>query len=179
MSRGHDDDYDRGDDEREPIRRDDDYDDDDRGTRKAKERTNVPGILLIIVGVLNILGALYFTFNGFVVLNAPPELLNQQTNINPEQKKALEQQGWSLEKIMHGAGWLYVAVGIIGALAAIITLVGGIRMRSLRGYGLAVLGSVITLIPFLAPTGCCLLGQVAGIWALVVLLSADVKAAFR
>jgi hypothetical protein len=50
-------------------------------------------------------------------------------------------------------------------------------MISLRNYGLAMTSAVLTVIPCVTP--CCLLGQAAGIWALVVLMNNDVRAAFR
>jgi len=40
-----------------------------------------------------------------------------------------------------------------------------------------VLGAILTAIPILSP--CCLLGQIVGIWALVVLFNSDVHAAFK
>ena len=52
-------------------------------------------------------------------------------------------------------------------------------MLSLRAYGLAVAASVITAIPCISCSACCGLGEGIGIWALVVLLNNDVRAAFR
>jgi hypothetical protein len=69
--------------------------------------------------------------------------------------------------------------GVVGALLALLTLIGGIRMRGLRSYGLAMVGAIIAMIPCLSPSACCILGEVAGIWAIAVLLNQDVKSAFR
>ena len=70
-------------------------------------------------------------------------------------------------------------VGVFWLILSLITIFGGVRMMSLRSYGLAVAGAVIAVIPCVSPSGCCLLGEIAGIWALIVLMNADVRAAFR
>jgi len=54
---------------------------------------------------------------------------------------------------------------------------GGIKMKNLQNYSLAMSSSIIAMIPCLSP--CCCLGLPIGIWGLVVLSDANVKAAFR
>ena len=44
------------------------------GDAAAMQRTNVPGILLIILGVLNLLGCGYLCFNGIFVLTAGKDM---------------------------------------------------------------------------------------------------------
>jgi hypothetical protein len=56
-------------------------------------------------------------------------------------------------------------------------VVGGMKMRALRGYGLAMTGAIVAWIPCTSP--CCVLSIPIGIWAFVLLLDADVKRAFR
>ena len=43
----------------------------------------------------------------------------------------------------------------------------------------AVFVAVLTAIPCISPASCCLLGEAMGIWALVVLLNQEIRAAFR
>lgn len=180
MSRDYDDDRD---DDLEEHRRDDRRDEDDAGdvaTQAAMQRTSVPGILLIIVGVLNLLGGGYFLVNGIVVLTAGKEMVKQQVEMqNPEQKKELEKAGIDMDKFIGGAGIGYAIVGGLGIVVAILTIAAGAMMRNLKGYALAVISSILVCIPAISFFGCCLVGQVVGIWSLVVLLSADVKSAFR
>jgi hypothetical protein len=52
-------------------------------------------------------------------------------------------------------------------------------MVSLKSYGLAMTGSILAAIPCLSAMGCCGIGEAVGIWSLIVLMSADVKSAFR
>jgi hypothetical protein len=182
MSQDYEDEYDDGhEDERDERREDRWAGDEEVGPRRgAMQKTNVPGILLIIVGVLNLLGNGYLLVDGIIVLAVPKEMMKQQMqNVNPEQEKQLEQAGISMDKLIGGAGLVYLIAGALGLLVAILTIIAGAMIRSLRGYVLGVVCSILVCIPLLSFFGCCLLGQVAGIWALVVLLSADVKAAFR
>lgn len=56
-----------------------------------------------------------------------------------------------------------------------VVLVGGLKMLKLQSHGLALAAAIIALLPL---SCCCVIGVPLGVWALVVLLRADVKAAF-
>jgi hypothetical protein len=174
----------------------DDYDDEDQVRREeraggegpeegtaeaAKQRTSVPGILLIILGVLNLLGGAYFVFNGIVAMTPMGKQMAkaQMEQMNPQQKQEMEKMGWSMDSLISGVGSGYAVVGGIGIVVAILTIVAGAMMRGLRGYVLAVICSILVCLPFISFPGCCLIGQIFGIWSLVVLLSPDVRSAFR
>jgi hypothetical protein len=55
-------------------------------------------------------------------------------------------------------------------------LVGGLKMKNLEGFGLAMTACIIAMIPC---HYCCLLSIAFGIWGLITLLGEDVKSAFR
>lgn len=74
-------------------------------------------------------------------------------------------------------GTVGIIVGIFTLIMGIVIIVGALRMKSLTSYGFAVASSVLAMIPCVSP--CCILGLPIGIWALVVLLDKDVKAAFH
>ena len=63
----------------------------------------------------------------------------------------------------------------LSLIAHIIILIGAIKMKSLRSYGLAMTASILSI---LFQCGCCCLGLGAGIWALVILSKPEVKAMF-
>jgi len=63
----------------------------------------------------------------------------------------------------------------LSLIAHIIILIGAIKMKSLRSYGLAMTASILSI---LFQCGCCCLGIGAGIWALVILSKPEVKAMF-
>ena len=136
------------------------------------DKVKIPAIFLIIVGVLNIFGALWIGGEGVMVL-ANPDMINR----NMEQMN--KQFNLPKQEIGAGYGIFYLAQAAVGLLAAAITIFGGIRMVGLKSYALAVSASVIAAVPCVSTMGCCCVGEAVGIWCLIVLLSADVKAAFR
>jgi hypothetical protein len=137
----------------------------------AAAKTNVPGILLLVTGILNILGALYYMFNGAVTMANPEMAMQMAKQFNPNQPVD--------PGMYRGIAIGYILLGLVALLIAILIIVGGLKMRGLAAHGLAVFAAVLALIPCISCAGCFGLGQVAGIWALIVLLNPDVKAAFR
>ena len=137
----------------------------------AAQKTNVPGILLLIGGILNVLLALWMLINGISGMMNPQAAVQQNLqNMTPEQRRQNEKVekdlGWSPQEVgakiggVTGVGWAVIALlgGILGIMA-------GIKMRSLQSYGLCMFGAIYTLIPCLSPGACpCIFGMVAGIW---------------
>jgi len=74
-------------------------------------------------------------------------------------------------------GGIGVGLGIFQVMLAVVIVLGAIKMKNLESYGFAMASAIIAMIPCISP--CCLLGFPFGIWALVVLNDAGVKAAFR
>jgi hypothetical protein len=100
--------------------------------------------------------------------NIPDEIKEKQRDeILGRDKRAAHMQGVATN----------FGLGLLWTVLTLLALFGAFRMRALRSYGLAMTSAVITLIP--CATCCPLLGQIAGIWAIIVLLSPAVKAAFR
>ena len=62
-------------------------------------------------------------------------------------------------------------------LSSLVILLGGVQMLRLKSRGLSMTASIMAMIPCFA-SACCVIGIPVGIWALVVLGSPDVKAAF-
>src|SRR4029450_3269232 len=54
---------------------------------------------------------------------------------------------------------------------------GAVKMMNLQSYGLAMAAAILASIPCISP--CCCVAMIPGIWSIVVLSSAEVKAAFR
>lgn len=65
----------------------------------------------------------------------------------------------------------------IFALFAAVTFVGALRMKAMKNYGLAMTSAVIAALPCTTYV-CCMLNMPMGIWALIVLMKPEVKAAF-
>ena len=107
---------------------------------------------------------------GFRVMNfgqPPPQIFGPPP---PGQQQA-QQVG---EKIGVVGGFVYDVIGIGLSVAVII---GAGSMRSVEGYGMAMAAAIFSAIP-IPCGGCCCFSPPFGIWALVVLLEPDVKAAF-
>lgn len=67
------------------------------------------------------------------------------------------------------------ALSIIVLVLIPIVLIGGLKMMKLQSHGLALAAAIVAMLPL---TCCCVFGLPIGVWALIVLLRADVKAGF-
>jgi hypothetical protein len=146
----------------------------------ARAKTSVPGTLLILVGIFNLLGALgsFLGAAGFASLTAEQyeQMIKQQP---PENQKNLEQSGIGPEQLRNIYVYGFGIGGVVSLVISLVTIFGGIQMRSLHAYSLCVLAAILTALPCTSAGGCCLLGEIVGIWALIVLLNGEVRAAFR
>jgi hypothetical protein len=73
-----------------------------------------------------------------------------------------------------GLGVLIGYCVVVLALDAL-TIFAGWQMRKVQSWGVCVAGSIVAMLPCSA---CCILGLPLGIWALIVLMSDEVKRAF-
>ena len=148
----------------------------------ARERVMFPAILLIIVGVLNFLMMGYFILNTIVGRSQSPEAQRAMMDQNPQLKKMyddLEKQGYKFEDIMRMGQGLNIGLTISNFLTAFLSLFAGIRMLQLRNYGLVFFASILAAIPCVSGSSCCCIGEVAGIYAVIMLLQSDIRDAFR
>ncbi len=67
---------------------------------------------------------------------------------------------------------------LLFAVFAGVAFFGALRMKQLRSYNFAMVGVIIAIVPCTTYI-CCMLTMPLGIWALVVLMKPEVKAAFR
>lgn len=75
------------------------------------------------------------------------------------------------------SGGIGAVFNVIGLIMAVVVFMGASKMKNAESYGFAMAAAIIAMIPCLGP--CCLLGLPLGIWALVVLMKPEVKAAFN
>jgi hypothetical protein len=75
------------------------------------------------------------------------------------------------------SGGMGIVMAIVGVIVSVVIIIGGMKMKNLESYALAMAGAIIAMIPCVSP--CCLLGLPFGIWALVVLNDEAVRSAFR
>lgn len=74
-------------------------------------------------------------------------------------------------------GAIGIGSSFIGILVAAFIIYAAIKMKDLTQWGLAVVASILAMIPCISP--CCIIGLPIGIWSLVVLMRPEVKAAFH
>jgi hypothetical protein len=124
----------------------------------AMDEVNGPAIGLIVTAIL-----------GFIV-----QLLSLVANLGFSAMSAAQSQmPWSNMV----SGTVSVIFSIIGMLVSGLILIGGLKMKKLENYTLAMTASIIAMIPCISP--CCLIGLPIGIWALVILSKPEVKSSFH
>ena len=169
---GYSDDYDdRGRDDR-----DDRGHSDDRAVRTAKSQVMAPAVGLIVIaafGLLSIVGNLIQLPTLDAQFDEEVKKIEANPNIPNQQK---QDQIDLLNKIRDYAKvGMLPYIGVIG-LTSIVILVGGLKLMNLSSPGLAMLGSVLSLVPCIS--GCCFLGFVFGIWAMIAMSRPEVKEGF-
>jgi hypothetical protein len=144
----------------------------------------LPGIFLIVVAILNLLFALGCFGFGFGYSQVSPnqvEEIEKTMQQSEWQKKNLEEMkkvGWKMQDILNIYVYGGYTGGALGLLTSLLILLGGIQMLRMRSYGLALFSAILAAVPCLSGSACCCLGEGIGIWALVVLLNPEVRAAF-
>ncbi len=147
---------------------------------QIKSRVFPPAIALIVCGALSVMGAVWGIISWSLAAAGVFPTAAQKAEQAEQMKKAFASNpelGEFFIQLQDLQGSpISLVLNIIGIALAAIVILGGIRLMSLKSYGLVLSAAIINMIPFF---GCCCYGLPVGIWALVVLLSGDVKAAFR
>ena len=160
---------------------------DDRGREPAYDpyreggppRTNpaqMPGIFLLIVGIINLLLAGYLVLNA-VTIQALSDAEFEQYMTDTYTRAGRQAPAVDWRTVKSPVVVSFFAWAAVSFVASIVIILGAVKMMTLRSYGLAMTGAVLSMIPLISC--CCLGGQGIGIWALVVLLKPEVKAMFR
>jgi hypothetical protein len=156
----------------------------------TRDRLLTPSILLIIVGVLNLLFAGYIVASTLYQLSLTPEQITEAAkvqralfiNFMPSLKEvfdARDKEGITPEDDAKKAMPYSIAVCVASVLGALLPLFAGIRMLQLRNYGLVLFGALVSAIPCVSGSGCCCIGEIAGVYAVIMLLQPDIRDAFR
>lgn len=138
----------------------DDYDDDQFSPSDVRQRVVAPGVALMIVGILGIIGSLAMAGVFAYIL---------------------------IEESKRGAGGpdgaitavIFVGMSGLSLAACVIIAIGGARMRQCRNYALAMTAAILPIASFAL---CGLFSALIipfGIWALVVLSNSEVKREFK
>jgi hypothetical protein len=126
---------------------------------EARSKLIVPGIALACIS-----GLLICVFLLDLVLIAGGMPLGETPGVPPDM-----------------AEWIRpftIAVCIFAALANVFNVVAAIQMVRVRTWGLALAGCIVAAIP-ITSSACCLLTLPLSIWAIVMLVKPEIRAAFR
>ena len=149
----------------------------------AGEVTRMPGLFLILVGILNLPWA------GYLLLNAAADSLMSQREFDRRMGILSPMiRNWGIRRALDRytnvelKTWQTAFINawtLLAFVAALLTIHAGRRLRQLRSFGVVVLGSIAACLPCVTFSGSCCIGELVGLWALVTLLNDDVRAAFR
>ena len=123
---------------------------------EAKQKVNGPAIFMMITAGLNM---------AFAVLGLVMAVLGNTALAGAGMMGEEE----AIMRMITG-----IPGNVLGIITGIIILIGASKMRKLESYGFAMTASILSIV--CCP---CCVGLGAGIWSVVVLSNAQVKASFR
>ena len=142
-------------------------------TRLAKDKVRTPAMLMIVSGIICVLSGVFGGGSMAVIY------LGLQDGVLEELENQDEDPGLTPQELrmtMNVLGWMGVGIAVASLIAGAISIVGGVAMMNLKGWGFAFVAAILSLVPFFQ--GCCLLSIPVGIYAIVVLSDRQVKRAF-
>jgi hypothetical protein len=135
----------------------------------------LPGLFLLLIGVLDLLAGLGLLGLGYVLLTAHADQLRFLEHKRAE-GEPVSKNAWTAADIQFYGTLVCFATGVASAIIAFPVMVGGSAMARGRSWGGSVFAALLAMI---SPGGFGLLGLIAGIWALAVLFNSDVRQSFR
>jgi hypothetical protein len=132
------------------------YDDPEQAERAVRARVALPALGMALVALVSLCWNILVLSVG---TSAPPDA--------GQAAQPADEAGRQQARIIFA---------VHGGLSAFV-LFAGIQMFRLRQYGVARVGSILSVLPLLGP--CCGLSIPFGIWGVVVLGKPEVRAAFR
>ena len=141
------------------------YQDDLPDEEYAEAKLATPAVGIIVTGSLGVVCGLLIGFCGVASM-----LMAQAGGQANPQARGPDDAAVVFGIILYG-GW-----GLVAVVLSMLMISGGLRMRRLSGYGLALTGAIVAMIPCLSP--CFILGLPFGIIAIIALNDPEVAAAF-
>lgn len=132
----------------------------------AMDRLKGPAIALMVVAGLSV---------GLALVALLANLLGIGLNAANMGRYGGNQQ---MFQVMSGA--IGIIMAILWVIVDVVIFIGAMKMKTLQSWGFAMTSAILCVIPCIGGHPCCcFLGLPAGIWALIVLLKPEVKAAFQ
>lgn len=132
-------------------------------TSLAGDRVKLPATLLMVVLALNIVGCILGILMHLLGIGGGMMGMGGRESAE------------GMAQVLGGG--IGLALNALGIFVNGFGLFAALKMKSLDSYAMAWVATIIAMLPCAFP--CCCLGIGVGIWAIVVLVNADVKASFR
>jgi len=133
--------------------------------QKAQSAVTGPAIALMVVAGLSI---------GVALLSVLGNLLGTGLTAANMSRYGGDQR---MMQMMSGA--IGIVMAILWVIVDVVIFMGAMKMKNLQSRGFAIAAAVLAMVPCLGGHPCCcFLGLPVGIWALIVLMKPEVKAAF-
>ena len=158
------------------------YDDSENHERAAKfdearKRVQTPGTILMVFGVISIFIAM--SSLGAALFGADQVygwLWDKVTEMQQNQPQGQPNPMGPRDAYIQQSKIQGIAGGALSLICSFLIIIGASKMKQLSGYGLAMTGSILAIIP--CTNSCCCLSIPFGVWTLIILINADVKSAF-
>lgn len=124
-------------------------------SKSAAEKVSVPGIFLLLAGIVGAVGAALCVF----------EALLEMAGVRPG----------PVDRSSIPVG---LAFFVVATAANVFIAVGATKMRRLSSFPIAMGAAIAAMVPGFGPC-LCIVGLPVGLWCLIVLLKPDVRAAFH
>lgn len=131
----------------------------------AREKTAMPGLAMIIFGVLMLLAGL---------VGAILQLVSSMASIIDAVSNGYGTEFWI--PFLTGTGW-QIIMSLVSMIASLIVVIAGTRLRAVRSAGFVYAGAIIAALPCCS-SWCCCIGLPIAIWAIVTMQDEQVKSAF-
>lgn len=145
----------------------------------VKKRVFGPAIAMIIAGALGVSGALFGAVQwGIRAAGIYPSQAEKDKQLADLEEQLGNTEWWETVKwaMEFQDSPVNLLLNALSLAIGITIIVGGVKMKNLQSYGLSMTAAILTVVPIFT---CCCYGMPIGIWAIVVLMSGDVKAVFR
>jgi hypothetical protein len=143
----------------------------------AARSVQAPGTALQWYGMVSILIAVLFLI---VYLVSPDTVFKPlyEWTVKQQEKQPAENRvpippyrKWLQQQVLPSVISTVVSLG-----SSFVIVIGGMKMKQLNGYGWAVAGAILSIIP--CTNSCCCIGAPVGMWAMVALFGSDVRTVF-
>lgn len=126
----------------------------------VRTKVMLPAIFMLVVAALAFVADVFGAISSMII----------EPQVDPSAPEFLQ----NFQRGMAGPSALIMQS--LFAVGSLVIIVGSVQMIRFKSWGLAITTSILTMLNF--GNCCCIFGLPLGIWAIVVLNSQDVKAAF-